>query len=376
MAGTTTSKPRTIQQNQLVPGTFVAIRGQTEYSRLLTPIDGEELEKDKARRAQNGQQPITRPYTTIQIVNARVLPRDPSGVMTNEEMYVDQRMYTRNSDGPNAPWRFTCNNKSTAQPNRFYMARPNSPKDADPFIPEHELATGLDVILVLRIFESTTFQRKGIGLHAIILQEPVRYYQGNNDKALAAAGITLHDAPVPPTPQVSSPAPGAGYSSDTAQAQQPASSYQTPQQPAPQYQAPAQPTGQYPNQQAPYQNPDQTAPYQAPAQPAGQYPPQAQPQQYQAPAQPQAPQAPQYPPQAQTQQPAPQYQAPAQPQAPQAPSEWVCPTCQNSVPLGMAFCGNCGTHRPDNVMAAQAAAMTAGAQARPGITYDANQRDY
>lgn len=311
MANTTIGKNRTIQQNQLVPGTFVSIRGRTEYSRLLTPIDGEELAKDKIRKQQSGMQPIDKPYTTIQITDARVLPRDPSGVMSNEELYVDQRMYQRIADGPNGPWRFTCTNRNTSIPNQFFMARPGSPMEADQIIPEHELANGLDVILVLRIFESSTFGRKGLGLHAIILQEPIRYYSGNNDKALAEAGIILHTNPAmqqaqaqsqapassaaaaQPAPQVSAPAPGTGYSSDTAQRA-------------------------WPQQQA------------APQQPAQQ----------------------------------------AQP----TKQEWICSTCGNHVPMGMAFCGSCGTHRPDNPYAGQAQQATGGAQ--PGINFDPNQRDY
>lgn len=350
MAGMTTGKPRTVQQTELTPGTFVVVRGRTEYSRLLTPIDGDELEKDKIRKSQAGIQPITKPYTTVQITDARVLPRDPSGIMNKEEQFVDQRLYRRNAEGPNAPWHFTCTNKNTSQPNQFYQARPNSPTEADRIIPERELANGLDVVLVLRIFESQTFQRKGIALYSIILQEPIRYYAGNNDKALAAAGIVLHgDAPVAPAPAagapanpapVGSPAPGAGLSSDTAQQPPVQQGYQAPPAQVG-YQAPPQP--QQPPVQQGYQAPAPQAGYQAP--PQSQQPPVQQ--GYQAP--PQQPSVQQG------------YQAPA-PAQPQGDT-WLCPNCQNRVPVSMPFCGTCGTHRPDNAVT-------------PGINYDANARDY
>lgn len=156
-------------------GIFVSIRGNIEYSRLLTPIDGDELERDKARRTQAGIRPIAEPYTTIQITRARVLPRNPGGLMTSEEVYVDRLMFQRLTDGPNGDRHFACICEGASQPVPFYMADPRDPAKADPIYPEHELDSGLDVILILHVFESQASRKKGIRLHAVILQEPIRY---------------------------------------------------------------------------------------------------------------------------------------------------------------------------------------------------------
>lgn len=370
--GSTISKPRTIQQDQIRTNTIVAVRGNIEYSRLVRPVDGDDLVRDRMRRQQQGLTPIDKPFTTVTIVNARVLPRDPSGMMTNEELYVDQRLYRRVAEGPNAPWRHSSINKLVNEPNKFYMARNGQYTEADQIFPDKELANGLDVVLLLRIYETAQFQKKGLGLTGIILMEPLRYFTGSTDQAVADAGITLHSAPnpnpkpapavasVPAAPQVDSPTANP-YSSDTANAGYP----QQPQGPA--YQAPAPQQAAYPQQpQAPaYPTQPQAPAYQAPA-------PQGYPQQPQAPAQqpsyPAQPQAPAY------QAPAPAPQAPAaQPAAPAA-NEWTCPTCGTRVPMGMAFCGSCGTHRPDNTGSAPAGGGTVPAQ--PGINYDPNQRDY
>src|SRR5699024_11283158 len=71
--------------------------------------------------------------------------------------------------------------------------------EGDQIYPEAELANGLDIILVLRVFQPKGFNRKSVTLNSIILQEPVRYYVGANSRALEEAGIILHNKKAPET---------------------------------------------------------------------------------------------------------------------------------------------------------------------------------
>ena len=189
------SGQRTIRNNQLTPDTFVLVRGNIEYSRLTRPIDGEELEKDKRRRAQMGGIPIDKPYTTVTLTNARIVPLKP-GQKSIEETYVEERFYRKGSDPADAPLHYAINNKSP-YPNQFYQADPGEITKGDQIYPERELANGLDVVLILRVFAASGFAQKGIGLHSVVLQEPLRYYTNDQTRALEAAGIQLRRQPNP-----------------------------------------------------------------------------------------------------------------------------------------------------------------------------------
>ena len=206
---------RTIRNNQLTPDTLVMVRGNIEFSRLIRPISGEELEKDKRRRAQMGSIPIDKPYTTVTLTNARIVPLKP-GQKSVEETYVEERFYRKASDPADAPLHYAITNKSP-YPNQFYQNDPGETTKGQQIYPERELANGLDVILILRVFASSSFAQKGIGLHSIVLQEPLRYYMNDSSRALEAAGIMLRRQPNPngdvpdvaaaPVEPVAAPAP-------------------------------------------------------------------------------------------------------------------------------------------------------------------------
>lgn len=189
----TTSRPKTVMDKDLKENTFVLVQGHIEYCRLLRPIQGEELEKDKRRKLQSGITPIEKPYTTITVKDARIVPLH-KGMKSPEEAYVEERFWWYTNEGNNPTYHYSINNKSP-YPNQFYQSVNNNPLEGNQFQPEAELANGLDVILILRIFQPSNFKHKGIGLHGVILQEPMRYYVGANTAALNNAGIILHNMP-------------------------------------------------------------------------------------------------------------------------------------------------------------------------------------
>lgn len=193
----TISKQRTVSDKELTVGAIILVRGNIEFSRLTKHIEGEELLKDQRRKVQMGMNPVDKPYTTVQLTNARIVPLHP-GEQTPDEKFVEERFWKREGDPADAPYHYSINNKSPF-PNLFYQAKPGKATEGDQIYPEAELANGLDIILVLRVFQPKGFNRKSVTLNSIILQEPVRYYVGANSRALEEAGIILHNKKAPET---------------------------------------------------------------------------------------------------------------------------------------------------------------------------------
>ena len=186
---------RTVQNRDLTPNTKIQVRGNIEFSRLTTKIEGEALEEANKRRVALGMQPISKPYTSITLTNARIVPMK-AGVMSPEEKYVEERFYQRMGDPAGAPFHYSFENKSPYD-NTFY--REGTTADGktawNQFKPEGELANGLDVTLYLQVFQSKGFAQKGIALRGVVLHEDPRYYQPTTDPDLAAAGIIVNRDP-------------------------------------------------------------------------------------------------------------------------------------------------------------------------------------
>ena len=111
-----------ISTNSLTVGAKIFVEGITTYSRLAKHIEGDELQKDMARKQQMGMNPITRPYTTISIRDAKIRPQNPANLSV-EEMYVQERFYMKQDVDPNTKvptgntYIYTVNNKSPFLPN-------------------------------------------------------------------------------------------------------------------------------------------------------------------------------------------------------------------------------------------------------------------
>ena len=105
----TVSNNRTVSESQLTVNTYVLVRGNIEFARLLNKIEGEELVKDQRRKMQMGMSPIDKPYTTVTLTNARIVPIKP-GFKSPEETFVEERFYKRQGDPADAPFHYTINN--------------------------------------------------------------------------------------------------------------------------------------------------------------------------------------------------------------------------------------------------------------------------
>lgn len=275
-----------IKESQLTPNSIVFVRGNITFARLTSHIEGDELKKDQKRRESRGQIPIDKPYTTVTVTNAKIQQMQ-QGVKTNEEQFVEGKFYYKN-DNPSV-YNYTVNSKSPFLP-YVSQAVDGDISNVNEIAPEGELDNGLDVILVLRIFQTKGFNgRKGVSLDGVICVDPIRYYGTDSAKnRLAECGITFNALPADQKPAVQTPAPAT-------------------QTEAP---APAQAAAPAPTVSAPAPNENQFAananPMPAPAAPA----------------------------------------APAEPAT--ASTGWTCPSCGFENAADMNFCGQCGTHKPES----------------------------
>lgn len=183
---------RTINTNQLVPGTVYMVRGNISYCRMLRKIDGDELRKDNDRRRAQNRPEATKPYTTITIKDAQVVRANPNVQETPAEIYARESLYTNKTTGAIC---FTVENKGREP----WFARHQNDDISNPniqqFCPIAELAAGMDVTLVMEVYQSKP--NNGVGLQGIITNEPVKYFTGKgapDPTALASLGLTFTPA--------------------------------------------------------------------------------------------------------------------------------------------------------------------------------------
>ena len=190
---------RTISTQSLTPGELFCVRGKLTYGRLAKQVDGEELEKDKQRRAARGMRPIERPYTSATITDAYVPLKDKNNP-TLEERYAQESLYTSHANGSHG-FNFSAVNRGNRLP-WIGVRDPQDPMKIEQLVLPNELASGLDVTLVMRVFQGKP--NKGVTLDGVILNEPPRYFaSADPTTSLSALGITFIPA------ETTAPAPEA-----------------------------------------------------------------------------------------------------------------------------------------------------------------------
>ncbi|MEV7870178.1 hypothetical protein AB0P17_29725 [Streptomyces sp. NPDC088124] len=185
----------TISASQLVEGKSVLIRGKLAFAVLTRLIQGAELVASDERKSKNGMNPVGRPHVTATIVNAEVQLADPSNP-TLEEQFVSERRYPSRKN-PNSGPNYAIDSKGSNLP---VIAIPSAAGDGtyDQDESGQELAHGLDVTLVLRVYKPKNFNNRGLALDQVIVHEKPRYYTGGIGQAdLAARGIVFNGAPRP-----------------------------------------------------------------------------------------------------------------------------------------------------------------------------------
>lgn len=188
---------RTISTKSLTPGELFCVRGKLTYGRLAKQIDGEELEKDKQRRAARGMRTIERPYTSATITDAYVPVKDKNNP-TLEERYAQESLYTSHANGSHG-FNFSAVNLGNRLP-WIGVRDQQDPFKVEQIVLPNELASGLDVTLVMRVFQGKS--NKDVTLDGVVINEPPRYFASADPTAsLSALGITFvpaaTEAPAP-----------------------------------------------------------------------------------------------------------------------------------------------------------------------------------
>ncbi|MGI8306978.1 hypothetical protein [Saccharopolyspora hattusasensis] len=183
-----------ISASQLTEGTSVFIRGKLAYARLTRPIEGAELAASDQRKVQNGMSPVGKPHTTATITEAEVQFADPVNP-TIEEQFVSERCYASKKN-PGTGANYSIDAKGSNLP---IIAIPSEAGDGtfDQDTSCQELAQGLDVTLVLRVYKPKNFNNRGLALDQVIVHEAPRYYNagGVATGELAARGIVFNTPP-------------------------------------------------------------------------------------------------------------------------------------------------------------------------------------
>lgn len=197
---------KTINTNQLTPNKIILVRGKLDFCHITSLIQGDELVKLNQRNAAKGWQSEDKPHTKAALRNAAVIMQNPQAP-TLEEQYAYESLYT-SAQNPEKGNCFTGKNKGNVLP-WVGIIRAGTTNVVDQIIPEGELAAGLDVTFVMRVFKPKNSINNGVSLDGIIVNEPIRYYQNNSiAKGLSELGITFNPTDVPaPAPAGPEPMP-------------------------------------------------------------------------------------------------------------------------------------------------------------------------
>jgi hypothetical protein len=182
----------TIPAERLREGQQIFVQGNVSFSRLAALVEGEALTKSIEQARKRGSlYPTTVPHTTINLVDAQVLPANPAA-LTPEEQFTLEKIYpvkTGDNAGKNG---FGIDNKSSYLPT-VLEKDPENPGQYRQLVLERDLAGGINVTLVLEVFKPAGYEKRGLGLQQVILNEPVKYYSSGVDTAgLAARGIVVN----------------------------------------------------------------------------------------------------------------------------------------------------------------------------------------
>jgi hypothetical protein len=198
---------RKIGPEELTAGKIIMVEGNVEFARLTRLIEGADLEEHNRRRRERAKPgdfvvTATKPFTTITISNPRVIPTSEDGQLTIEDKYIAQRFYTSHPGNDMNVSRqcFTMESKSSILPRYYQVAIDENGVANYNDIREKprlgELANGLKVRLLIRVFQAGTFRNKGISLDSVIVLEPIRYFNSSGSRAvqfLRQTGVTVHE---------------------------------------------------------------------------------------------------------------------------------------------------------------------------------------
>lgn len=217
---------RTVKAETLNVGDVIYVKGIVDFSHITRKYEPGTEEFDEAFLRRKMSNPKARKpekgYTSITILNPKINTQNKEAFkyegdqivadidkMTPLEAYMYESMFQSKKD---RAWRLNNENKG----NLPQVGEINKKtKEITLVTPKGELAKGLKVVLVFNVFKAG--ENKGVGLQAVLADEPLRYFSTNSTfSSLENLGFTIKDdrdqteddsaEVVPTTP---SPAPNA-----------------------------------------------------------------------------------------------------------------------------------------------------------------------
>lgn len=223
-----------INATQLHEKALIKVAGTVQYSRIGSPIAGDELKRSDERRTARGGIAIGREHTTLTLRDPRIIPEsgDPNN-LSIDELYVQERFY-KNTNDPNTYF-YSIINRGEILPDIYAVRQDDKTKVDKVAMDGKELAAGLRVVVLIQVYKSKSYNNKGTGIKLITVQEPMRYRDPgatSNAEALKAMGLTTTgdvitanennvvaptDDPARPVDPVADPAPGNQFNSQPVQ---------------------------------------------------------------------------------------------------------------------------------------------------------------
>lgn len=178
----------TTPAERLMEGTVIKVSGLLSFSRLTSVYEGEELTRRISdERLRGSRYPVDVPHTTAALIDPVVEPAGPT--MNAEEVFVEESIFSL-ARGDNAGHKsFRADNRGRTLPTIMELQDDGSYVQVQP---SGELARGLKVTLVLKVYKPKNYEKRGIGIEAVLVNEKVRVFgRGSVADTLASLGVTV-----------------------------------------------------------------------------------------------------------------------------------------------------------------------------------------
>lgn len=214
--------PNTVSSEQLdEKNPLIHLRGVINYNRLISRVDGAELER--SIKNDKSMYPQTKPHLVLDLSHASVIPTsgDPNQLTINETFVNERRFESKNSEQgmryrltpttindsmlPTI-WKRTSNDTNENGQYTYTqllseaMVEALSDKDGAVANLSGDLPAGTPVRVILRVYLPKGSPKRGVAIHSVYVEDDhIEAGMGGVDRdALAKAGILLDRAPVAP----------------------------------------------------------------------------------------------------------------------------------------------------------------------------------
>lgn len=145
-------------------GEMGILRGRVVLSNIANIIDGEKLEQENQKAVSSGRYPSKKPYSFITIEHPEIICDCPK-----LKAYLEQKCYS--GKGGNL-LRFTA--KSPFAPSVGHLDKASG--HVQEIVLERELASGVEVQLLVGVYHSKRNKVNGLGLNNVTILDPeIRY---------------------------------------------------------------------------------------------------------------------------------------------------------------------------------------------------------